>query len=231
MKTWIQSFFNLLFPPCCIVCQRVVNNSQETLCLKCQINLPRTHFHLQPENPIEKSFWGKFPVEKATSFFYYRPGSDFKELLHRLKYKGEKESGCFMGRLIATELTGSGFFDGIHMIVPVPLHPSKLKRRGYNQSEWIAKGIAEVTGLPIATNWIVRLKNTETQTRKSRSDRWENVEDIFALQNASEKLEGKHILLIDDVLTTGATLTACASVFNEVKDIRISVLTMAVAQL
>lgn len=232
MKAWISSFFNLLFPPSCIVCQRATGGNNEILCLRCLLNLPRTNCHLYPDNWVEKSFWGKFSLGRATSFFYYQQGSDYKALLYQLKYKGEKEVGRYMGQLIATELMASHFFEGIQVIIPVPLHPKKFKKRGYNQSEWIAKGVAQITGIPIDTNSVIRLKNTETQTQKSRLERWENVENIFALrEGAAERMSGKHILLIDDVLTTGATLTACASVFNEIENVRISVLTMAAAQI
>ena len=145
-----------------------------------------------------------------------------------LKYGGYKELGEVMGRYMSAELSSGEFFDGVDMIIPVPLHRKKQKLRGYNQSEWIARGIASVTGIPLCAECMIREKNTETQTRKSTFERWENVEGIFELHHA-ESLIGKHVLIVDDVLTTGATTVACASRIMEVEGIRISVLTLAVA--
>lgn len=168
-------------------------------------------------------------MERATSFFFYRKGSDFRQILHQLKYGGQKEIGAIMGRYMASELTVSGFFEGIDVIIPVPLHKRKQRIRGYNQSEWIARGISAVTGICIDTEVIVRRKHTETQTRKSTFERWENVDGIFELHHA-ESLKGKHLLVVDDVLTTGATTVACASRLMEIEGVRISVLTLAVAE-
>ncbi|GAA6258456.1 ComF family protein [Bacteroides sp. f07] len=195
----------------------------------CNINLPRTDYHLRKDNPVEKMFWGKIPLERATSFFFYRKGSDFRQILHQLKYGGQKGIGAIMGRYMAAELLESGFFEGVDVILPVPLHKKKQQIRGYNQSEWIARGIAAVTGISIDTESVVRRKNTETQTRKSFLERWENVEGIFELNHA-ESLVGKHILIVDDVLTTGATTVECASCLTDIEGIRISILTLAMAE-
>ena len=226
--TWLSSLFSLLFPPCCVVCGDVLVRGEEYLCSRCNIGMPRTGYAAWPGNPVERMFWGKIPVERASSYFFYYKGSDFRLLLHRLKYGGCKELGESMGRAVASEIRGDGFFRGIDCIVPVPLHREKERRRGYNQSEWIARGIAAVTHLPLYTTAVCRIKNTETQTRKSSFERWENVEGTFLLRHP-ELFVGRHILLVDDVLTTGATTVACASAFDEVKGIRISVLTLAVA--
>lgn len=229
IKDWLYSFLSLLFPRCCVVCGRPLAKGEECICAACNINLPRTNYHLQKDNPVEQLFWGKIPLERATSFFFYRKGSDFRQILHQLKYGGQKEIGAIMGRYMASELSSSGFFEGVDVIIPVPLHKKKQQIRGYNQSEWIARGIAVVTGIPVDTDAVVRRKNTETQTRKSTFERWENVDGIFELYRA-EALVGKHILLVDDVLTTGATTVACASRLMEVKGMRISVLTLAMAE-
>ena len=178
---------------------------------------------------MERLFWGKVPLERATSFFFYRKGSDFRQILHQLNGGGRKELGATMGRYMASELLPSGFFKGIDVIIPVPLHKKKQQLRGYNQSEWIVRGIAVVTGISVNTESIIRRKNTETQTRKSAFERWENVDGIFEL-HSSEPLQGKHVLVVDDVLTTGATTVACASALMEVQGIRISILTLAVAE-
>lgn len=230
MNTWFHSFWSLLFPRCCVVCGSPLSRGEECLCTCCNINLPRTGFHLRKDNPVECLFWGRIPgLERASSFLFYRKGSDFRRILHMLKYGGYKELGEVMGRYMSAELSSGEFFDGVDMIIPVPLHRKKQKLRGYNQSEWIARGIASVTGIPLCAECMIREKNTETQTRKSTFERWENVEGIFRLCDTVH-FEGKHVLLVDDVLTTGATTVACASAFAGVSGIRISVLTLAVAE-
>lgn len=230
MNTWFHSFWSLLFPRCCVVCGSPLSRGEECLCICCNINLLRTGFHLRKDNPVECLFWGRIPgLKRASSFLFYRKGSDFRRILHLLKYGGYKELGEVMGRYMAAELSSGGFFDGVDMIIPVPLHRKKQKLRGYNQSEWIARGIASVTGIPLCAECMIREKNTETQTRKSTFERWENVEGIFRLCDTVH-FEGKHVLLVDDVLTTGATTVACASAFARVSGIRISVLTLAVAE-
>lgn len=230
MNTWFHSFWSLLFPRCCVVCGSPLSRGEECLCTCCNMNLPRTGFHLRKDNPVECLFWGRIPgLKRASSFLFYRKGSDFRRILHLLKYGGYKELGEVMGRYMSAELSSGEFFDGVDMIIPVPLHRKKQKLRGYNQSEWIARGIASVTGIPLCAECMIREKNTETQTRKSTFERWENVEGIFRLCDTVH-FEGKHVLLVDDVLTTGATTVACASAFARVSGIRISVLTLAVAE-
>ena len=230
MNTWFHSFWSLFFPRCCVVCGSPLSRGEECLCTCCNINLPRTGFHLRKDNPVECLFWGRIPgLKRASSFLFYRKGSDFRRILHLLKYGGYKELGEVMGRYMSAELSSGEFFDGVDMIIPVPLHRKKQKLRGYNQSEWIARGIASVTGIPLCAECMIREKNTETQTRKSTFERWENVEGIFKLCDTVH-FEGKHVLLVDDVLTTGATTVACASAFARVSGIRISVLTLAVAE-
>ncbi|MEG1563664.1 MAG: ComF family protein [Bacteroides sp.] len=228
MNRWFDAFISLFFPRCCIVCGYPLAKGEEVLCVSCNIDMPRTNLHLQKDNTVERLFWGKIPLVRATSYFYYRKGSDYCRILFQLKYEGQKEVGEVMGRYMAAELLASGFFATMDVIVPVPLHPKKQRSRGYNQSEWIARGVSAVTGLPVDITSVIRHKNTETQTRKSASQRLENVMHIFTLLHP-ECFTGKHVLIIDDVLTTGATTVACASAFQEVEGVRISVLTMAAA--
>ncbi|GAE84869.1 phosphoribosyltransferase domain protein [Bacteroides reticulotermitis JCM 10512] len=193
------------------------------------MGLPRTNYHLLPDNPVEQIFWGKTPLVRATSFFFYRKGSAYKYILHRLKYGGEKEIGEIMGRYVANELLPCGFFKDIDLIIPVPLHRKRQRARGYNQSEWIARGIVSVTGLLLDAESVVRDKFTETQTHKSKFERWENVSGFFSLTKHADELAGKHLLIVDDVLTTGATIVSVASCLSAVEDVRISVLTLAIA--
>lgn len=229
MDNWFYSLFSLLFPRCCLVCGEPLAKGEEYLCARCNIHLPRTELHKQNDNVVEQLFWGKIPLERATSYFYYRKGSDYRHILHQLKYGGQKEIGETMGRYMATELLSSHFFLGVDFIIPVPLHEKKRRLRGYNQSEWIARGVSEVTGIPMDLESVVRNKHTETQTRKTTFERWVNVDQIFTLYHP-EWFVGKHVLIIDDVLTTGATTIACASSFSGVAGVRISVLTLAVAE-
>ena len=229
MNNWLFSLLSLLFPRCCVVCGMPLAKGEECLCASCNIQLPRTNLHKHPDNLVEKLFWGKIPLKRATSFLYYRKGSDFRELLYRLKYRGEKEVGEVLGRFMAAELLAAGFFEDVDVIIPVPLHAKRERKRGYNQSEWIGKGISKVTGIPIEASAVVRTKHTETQTHKSAFERWENVGHLFCLLHP-EEFVGKHVLIIDDVLTTGATTVACADSFEGVARIRISVLTLALAE-
>lgn len=196
--------------------------------MRCNIDMPRTNYHTYKDNQTERMFWGRMPLARATSFFFYHKGSGFRRILHQLKYGGRKDLGEIMGRFMAAELMAADFFRDVDVIVPVPLHARKQKLRGYNQSECIARGVASVTGIPIDATSVLRKRHTETQTRKSAFERWENVDGIFVLCRP-ERFAGKHVLLIDDVLTTGATVTACADAFKEVEGMRISVLTLAVA--
>lgn len=229
LQAWLDAFLSLFFPRCCLVCDRPLAKGEEYLCTHCNMTLPRTELHKYPDNVVEQMFWGKIPLERATSYLYYRKGSGYGPLLHRLKYGGQKEIGETMGRYMAAELLSCGFFESIDVIIPVPLHEKKQRLRGYNQSEWIARGVSVVTGIPLDVESVLRSKNTETQTQKTTFERWANVAQIFILQYP-ERFTGKHILIIDDVLTTGATTVACASAFEGVEGTRISVLTLAVAE-
>lgn len=228
LKTWFLSFLHLIYPHQCAVCGGLLLDGEEGICIKCNMDMPRTNYHRWKDNPVERMFWGKFPFERATSYFFYHKGGDFPRIVHLLKYDGRQDLGDIMGRFMAAELLDSGFFRDVDVIVPVPLHPRKQQLRGYNQSECIARGIISVTGIPLDVSSVIRSKHTDTQTRKSAIERWDNVDGIFRLLHP-ERFTGKHILLVDDVLTTGATTTACADAFKEVEGIRISILTLAVA--
>jgi Predicted amidophosphoribosyltransferases len=228
MIQWIDALLNLLFPRSCVVCGGCLVKGEEAVCTMCNSRMPRTNYHLHPNNEIEQRFWGKAEIERATSYFFYNKGSDYRHILFKLKYNGYKELGEVMGRYMANELQTTDFFKGIDVVIPVPLHSKRKRVRGYNQSEWIALGISHATGIPLDLNTLVRSVSNNTQTRKSVFDRWENVKDVFQVAS-SEKIQGKHILLVDDVLTTGATLVSCAAKLLESSDVKISIITLAVA--
>lgn len=227
MSIW-NDIWELFFPRYCVVCSRRLLRGEAHLCLSCLNKMPRTGMHLQVDNAMEKNLWGKFALGKATAFMHYAKDNDVQKILYALKYYGDSNLGIFLGRLMATELQPSGFFQGIDCIIPVPLHERKKRKRGYNQSEMLASGLADVTGIPVFKHLIVRDQYTETQTRKGRFERWMNVQDVFSCP-FPEELEGKHILLVDDVMTTGATLVSCADSLSGIPRLRISVLTLALA--
>lgn len=220
---WINDLIDLIFPRHCIVCDEVLSGSEKDICLKCLVTLPVIDEIHSKE--IEKIFWGIVPIERATSYLYYRKGSPYNKLLHQLKYKERPEVGTHLATIATTDLKEKGFFDGIDAIIPLPLSKKKLRKRGYNQCDYIAKGISQIMGIPIITDCIVRNKANETQTHKTREERWQNVEGIFSLTKP-EKIEGKHILLIDDVLTTGATIANCAKTIIEA-NCKVSIFTIA----
>jgi ComF family protein len=188
--------------------------------------IPRTDFHLKPDNPVAQLFWGRCRIEKAAAFSYYTRDSRIRKIIHQLKYKGIKEVGSELGRIYARSLKSSGYLDGIDLIIPVPLHPSKQRKRGFNQSEVISAGISEVSGIQVDTSSLIRKNVSATQTKKSRYDRWTNVEGIFMVTDG-EKLKGKHVLLIDDVITTGSTIEASANEILKTEDARVSVAAIA----
>lgn len=219
---------NLMFPNVCVVCGISLQKNEHQLCLSCLNDIPKTNYHLIEDNPVEKRFWGKVPVYRATSYFFFQKGSSFQKVLHILKYKGNKEIGELLGKYAAIDLSDSPGFTSVDLIIPVPLHPQKLKSRGYNQSEWIGKGISAILNKPMDTTTLLRVRENATQTKKTVYERYENTEGIFQLSNNSV-LESKHVLLVDDVLTTGSTLEACIRALLETPDIKISIFTLAVA--
>ena len=222
-------FVSLIFPRICAACGKSLFQFEDVICTHCEHNLPRTNFHIDKENPVAKAFWGRVNLENATSMLYFNKGSKVQTLIHKLKYKGRKEIGLRMGELYGKELIKRRDFSDIDIIIPVPLHPSKQRKRGYNQSEMIAIGLGKSMNKFVDTQTLRRVKFTETQTKKSRFKRWENVKEIFQVNNPAG-LDGKHLLIVDDVLTTGATIESCANAFANIPGVRISVVTLAYAK-
>jgi ComF family protein len=228
MGEMVGNFFSLFFPRYCMGCGEPLTKGEELICTFCLFHLPRTFYHQDPGNPVARVFWGRVHLEMASSFLFFHKGGNVQELLHQLKYQGKKEIGHFLGRQYAIELGDTLAFRDVDMIVPVPLHPHRLRKRGYNQSQCFAEGLSEVWNLPMEKDIVYRKKDTGTQTRRSRYDRWENVEGIFKVREENG-LTGKHILLVDDVITTGATIEACASALLAVEGCRVSAVSIAYA--
>ena len=174
-----DDFISLLFPRLCYGCGNHLMRNEKLICTECYILIPRTNYHLKPDNPVSQLFWGRCMIEQAAAFSFYTRDSRIRKLIHQLKYKGIREVGPELGRIYARTLKSSGFLNDIDLIIPVPLHPSKKRQRGYNQSDLISLGISEVSGIPMESDLLVRKTVTKTQTRKTRYDRWINVEDIF----------------------------------------------------
>lgn len=203
-----------------------MSQGEEVLCVRCQADLPRVRTISFEENDIARIFWGLVPIEKGISFFHYTPHSPHSRILFELKYHNHPEVGKTMGRMMAEELKATNFFNGIDLIVPIPLSRKKERQRGYNQSDWIAWGISEATGIHTDTTSVVRTKSNPSQTTLDHRQRRENVRDIFAVRHPGN-LEGRHILLVDDVITTGATMLSCAEAIARACRVRFSVLSLA----
>jgi ComF family protein len=210
----------------CVVCGERLSVSEEVICATCNLHLPRTGFQRDPyENIMAKTFWGQIPIERAAALFYYEPHAETANILYDMKYRNHPEIGEVMGRMMAKEFQPTGFFDGIDGIVPVPLARKREHQRGYNQSMELAKGISEVVGLPIYNKVVKRCLFEGSQTSRGRWERNENVENVFQLTDG-ERISGKHLLIIDDVVTTGATIVACAKELVKADGIKISVLSL-----
>ena len=227
---WHQ-LLDLLAPRLCVVCGRRLSLTEQVLCTSCNMHLPRTGFQLNAyDNPMARLFWGLFPVERAAALFRYEAGSGVSSVIYDLKYHNQPEIGREMGRLVAAEFSDAGFFDGIDAIVPVPLARKRQWQRGYNQSLCIAQGISRVTGLPVRNGVVCRTRFVQSQTQMGRWERQENVENVFGLKDA-DAIRGRHILLIDDVVTTGATMTACARELLKAGDVKLSLLSLGFTKL
>jgi len=228
VKNLAHDFARLFFPHQCAGCGSDLLNRESPLCARCLHALPVTNFHQYSGNPVEQCFSGRLPLVSAASYCYFTRHTMMQELLHAFKYKGRKEIGLLLGRMMGTALRDSGRFNGIDMLVPVPLHAGKEKKRGYNQSVLLCQGMSEVLGLPVIDQALVRRSFTETQTHKNRIERWQNMQGQFKLLKP-ELIEGRHLLLVDDVITTGATLEACGRVLLEAEGVRLSVAALAYA--
>ena len=225
---YFSDFLALFYPKYCEACNRVLIQGEDFICTHCLSDLPKTHFHTLKNNPVEMIFAGRIPVFRATAFCSFRKGNSIQTLIHQLKYKGNKEIGVYLGKLLGASLSENSDFNSIDIIIPIPLHKQKQKKRGYNQSEYIAKGISQTMSKQIDTSSLIRVTDTSTQTRKTRYNRWENVFSIFQLTE-NENLTEKHILLVDDVITTGSTIEAAAQLLVSLPNTKVSIASLAYA--
>jgi len=223
-----DDFISLLFPRLCYACGNHLLRNENLICTECFVVIPRTGYHTLEDNPVAQLFWGRCKIEKAAAFSYYNKGSRIRKLIHNLKYKGIKEIGYELGRIYGISLNSSGFMNDVDLIIPVPLHPSKKRIRGFNQSETISMGIADSTHLPVDIKSLTRKMVSATQTKRSRYERWTNVEGIFQVVDIHAIAE-KHILLVDDVITTGSTIEACTNELLKIQGVRVSVVALAFA--
>jgi len=229
LREMAEGLAHLVYPRLCEGCSKPLLAEEEVLCLTCNVyHLPRTAYHHIADNETAMRFAGRVRVERATSFAYFTPDGLLQHLLHRLKYDGKQYIGTYLGKQLGYDLVQIDWQKGIDAIIPVPLHPEKEAARGYNQSKLLAEGMGDVLGLPVITTALQRIKNTESQTQKTREERIENMQDAFVVADAAA-IAGKHLLLIDDVLTTGATLEACALALKTVPEVCISIATVGIA--
>lgn len=224
----LEDLLSLVYPHLCLACQYNAPPYGEHLCTSCRATLPEANFHESKENPFTERFWGRVRLETGAALYLFTKESRVQNLLHQLKYNGKKEIGLILGRQFGASLKRSPFFSGIEAIVPVPLHPKKLLIRGYNQSEYFANGLSESMNVPVLKNGLRRVVHAESQTKKSREERLNNIKDAFVV-NTPKALEGKQVLLVDDVLTTGATLETCANEILKLQGTSVSMATIAMA--
>ena len=231
IKQWLGAAADVALPRVCPVCGKSLDGDEQWLCRKCLASLPRTRYEDVEFNTMEQHFAGKVPIERATAYFFYEKGSPYASILHDIKYRSTPRMGYWLTSRAVNDMAGSHFFDGIDMVTAVPLHRSKLAHRGYNQSEHLARGIADALDI----DYIEALKAIRphsTQTHKGAMERWQNIQGNYALnKKAASQLAGKHILLVDDVITTGSTLTVCATLLKSIPGVTVSLFTLAAARL
>lgn len=228
LRTYLSDFISLIFPELCAACHASLVANEEILCTNCLYNLPYTNFHLQPDNIVAQQFWGKLPVIAGYAMFFFNKGGNVQKMMHHFKYDKMPQIGNYLGRLAGKQLLENKIFKTADFIIPVPLHRKRLKERGFNQSACFAEGLAEKLSAQVATGNLIRAVATKTQTHKSRFARFENMKEVFVVANP-DILVNKHVLLVDDTVTTGATLEACGLELLKVPGLRLSIATIAYA--
>lgn len=226
LKPLIRDFLCLLFPDACNACGQPLFRGEEEICTQCRYDLPYTDFHLYADNAVAKLFWGRIRCDAAMAMLFFKKESRVQHLIHRLKYQSQTGLGQLMGTLLGEKLLQSPAYCNADMIIPVPLHPAKERKRGYNQSKCIADGAAKELGIPVSDKLLIRRKATATQTKKNRYTRFENMRSVFAVPDPAG-LDGKHVILVDDVITTGATLEACGQLLLDSGAAKLSIAALA----
>lgn len=226
-QKWLQSAWHIAFPRLCLHCRKQTAAKDHHFCVQCLANYVETDYHLYEENPVALHFFGRVPIQRATSLLDYKKGELSQTLLRQFKYESRKDIGRMLGQRLGGKLKGSAFLSDIQGIIPVPLHARKKRLRGFNQSEVFAQGISEATQIPTRSKWIQRHTYTATQTRKSRQERMANVAEAFSFQTPKSKIPAGHYLIVDDVITTGATLEAVAQLVLQIPDSRVSLASIA----
>jgi ComF family protein len=225
LKEIKDDLHHLSYPHVCEGCGTDNLQAEHLLCLRCLSSLPSTNFHMHASNPIEKIFWGRIPVTSATSQYYFTKESMMQHLMHQFKYKNNKEVGTYLGKLMGWALVESNRFSFIDALVPLPLHRSREHKRGYNQATVLCEGISSILNKPVLKNVVIRREQTETQTKKGRIQRWQNMAGKFELANP-QAIKHKHVLLVDDVVTTGATLEACGQEILKAENVQLNIATL-----
>lgn len=224
----INDFMSLIYPRHCEACGATLLKHEEFICNLCLVSLPKSNYHKNLNNELSYVFGGRIPLQNALCFYVFEKSGRVQQLLHAIKYQNQKELAEYIGKLYAKDLMQNEVLKNVDVVLPIPLHAKKLKQRGYNQSEWFAKGIATGLNLKLDSKLLIKVNSTSTQTNKKKFERWENVEGVFELQN-SETLINKHVLIVDDVITTGATIEAAWQALKDVEGIKVSVLSIAFA--
>ena len=220
-----DALLHLAFPLVCEGCGSDQIDKAHLLCIRCEASLPKTNFHLYPGIPVEKIFWGRLPVTHASSLFYFTKESMIQQLMHSFKYRANKGLGMYLGKLMGSALADTNRYAAIDALLPLPLFPEKERARGFNQAAVLCEGISSVLHKPVLYEVVKRTFHTETQTKKNRAERWKNMEGRFLVVNPAA-VEGRHILLVDDVLTTGATLEACGKEIFNSANLQLSIATL-----
>ena len=230
LRRAMGDLFAIIFPPVCPVCNTTMSEGEQVICNRCRVAMPMTGYIGRIDNAMERRLWGLVPFVQASALFFYIEGSPYRRVIHAFKYGSKWHLARDMGEWLGGEMVRSHAFESVDVIVPVPLHPLRRMWRGYNQSEYLAEGVARVFERPVDRRSLRRTRYTTSQTRRSKNQRWDNVHGGFSVRDGA-RFAGKHVLLVDDVFTTGATLCACAeAILHKAPDCRISVITLAVSQ-
>lgn len=223
-----NSLLDLFYPPVCLQCNVLLEENEQYLCADCLKQLPRTEMAAHRDNRLEQLFWDIPKLQRGAAFCFYRHGETFRKLVLRVKYNNQPLLGQYLAELAAREFLPTHFFDGIDLIVPVPLHPKRQRKRGYNQAEYIARGLSNITSIPLDTTHLKRIVNNPTQTKRDASERAQNTKGIFTVEMPAN-WRGKHILLVDDIVTTGSTIRSCIKVITPIQGTTISIFSLGLA--